>query len=73
MILALTLNGQTKEVPLTYTFEGNKLEAQGAIDVFDFVLNDQLAEINKACYALHEGKTWNDVGIALSAQFSSCK
>jgi hypothetical protein len=73
--VAITLNNKTIEVPLNYTFENNQLVAKGTIDVFDFSLNDQLKKLNKACFALHEGKTWNDVNIEISAttQNTQCK
>lgn len=73
--VAITLNNKTIEVPLNYTFENSQLVAKGTIDVFDFSLNDQLKKLNKACFALHEGKTWNDVNIEISAttQSTQCK
>lgn len=73
--VAITLNNKTVEVPLNYSFENNQLIAKGTIDVLDFALNDQLKKLNKACFALHEGKTWNDVNIELVAMTESvqCK
>lgn len=71
--VAITLNGKTIEVPMKYTLEDNKIVANGTIDVFDFALNDQLKKLNKACFALHEGKTWNDVNIQLVAKTESAK
>lgn len=69
LTLAVTMNGQTVDVPMNYKIDGQKLEADGVIDVFDFKMVKQLEGINKACKALHEGKTWNDVEIFLSASF----
>ena len=69
LTLAVTMNNQTIDVPMNYKVDGLKLEADGVIDVFDFKMIKQLEGINKACKALHEGKTWNDVEIFLSASF----
>jgi polyisoprenoid-binding protein YceI len=70
--VALTMNGATSDVKLNYTFVDGKLEAKGVIDVITaFKMNTFLEAINKACYALHEGKTWSDVEIMLVSEFSS--
>ncbi len=70
--VALTMNGTTTETKLNYTFVDGKLEAKGVIDVITaFGMNSFLEAINKACYALHEGKTWSDVEIMLVSEFTS--
>lgn len=71
----ITMNGQTKVVPMAYVDneDKNTFVARGHIDVFDFLLNGQLSAINKACYALHKGKTWSDVALKLEAKLSNCK
>lgn len=71
----LTINGATKKVPMSFIENKEKMTfvANGHIDVFDFTLNEQLSAINKACYALHKGKTWNDVALKLEVQLSACK
>lgn len=72
IVLKVNMNGVDRDVPMSYTILGNELKAQGVIDVLDFTMNKQLKDINKACFALHEGKTWSDVGLELTAQFKSC-
>ncbi len=64
--IALKLNGKTVEVPLRYTHVKGVLEAKGVIDLGDFAALGALSSINKACYDLHEGKTWQDVGIGFT-------
>ncbi|MBN2896952.1 MAG: YceI family protein [Campylobacterales bacterium] len=64
--IALRLNGKTVEVPLRYAMVENLLEARGVIDLADFGALGALSSINKACYELHEGKTWQDVGIGFT-------
>ncbi|MEH0861104.1 MULTISPECIES: YceI family protein [Halobacteriovorax] len=68
----MTLAGKTMKVPMKYDIEDGELEAEGIIDVLDFALGENLAAINKACYALHEGKTWSDVQIEIESKFSKC-
>lgn len=72
MTLTITMNGVTKDVPMSYELKGKKFKAKGFIDVLDFGLSDELAAINKACKALHEGKTWADVEIHLESEFIDC-
>jgi hypothetical protein len=74
LILRVLMNGKVlKKVLMSYTFKNNKLMAQGHVDAFDFGMNKQLAALNKACFAKHEGKTWSDVKINMVAEFGSCK
>lgn len=74
MLISINMNGVTKEVPMKVTMDKSFLKANGIIDVFDFALNSNLSAINKACDALHKGKTWNDVEIELKVNFTkNCK
>ncbi len=74
LIMALTLNGVSKDIPLALSLKKGKLQANGHIDVLDFAMSSQLKALTKACFAKHEGKTWSDVEISLSANFTrSCK
>ncbi|WP_127716841.1 YceI family protein [Halobacteriovorax sp. HLS] len=73
IVMTFNINGKSVDVPLSYSVKKNSLEAKGVIDVFDFSLNKQLAALNKACFAKHEGKTWNDVAIQINAKFNKCK
>lgn len=74
LTMKVLMNGKmVKKVLMTYTFKNNKLMASGFVDAFDFGMNKQLAALNKACFAKHEGKTWSDVKIDMVAEFGSCK
>ena len=74
MVVGIEMNGVKKEVPLTVVATESSLEATGYIDVLDFSMNKHLAALNKACYELHKGKTWSDVGLKLTAKISKvCK
>ena len=63
IMIDITMNGITKNVPLTYSYDKGVMEANGYIDLFDFQGEKALASLNKACFAAHQGKTWNDVAI----------
>ena len=72
LTMDLTMNGITKKVPMSYVIDNNILKANGFMDVLDFSMSKSLKAINKACYALHEGKTWSDVELSLEVKFPKC-
>ena len=67
-MVEITMNGVTKTIPMQYSYSKGKMEATGVIDIFDFSANRSLQAINKACYKLHQGKTWNDVLISFTTE-----
>lgn len=69
----LTMGEKTVEVALAHELEDGELELEGTLDIFDFALNDAFASLNKQCRALHEGKTWTDVAIDVTAKVTACK
>jgi hypothetical protein len=74
MSVAVTMNGATKKVPMSYVFDNGDLSASGHIDILDFSASKALSSINKACYDLHDGKTWSDVAIGFKTKikFALC-
>ncbi len=62
----ITMNEKTLTIPMQYIYTKGKFDATGTIDLFDFAAKDALTSINKSCYDLHNGKTWNDVTIGFS-------
>ncbi len=62
----IAMNGQELTIPMAFSLENSVINAKGTIDLFDFKAGDALASINKSCYDLHQGKTWNDVGISFT-------
>ena len=64
--VAITMNKVTKMIDLTVKQKGKKITAKGNVDVLDFKLSSALESINKACYALHKGKTWSQVDLVLT-------
>jgi len=67
----ITMNGVSKKVPMSYTFKEGVLSATGVVDIFDFSASKALSSINKACFDLHQGKTWNDVSISFSTHIKA--
>lgn len=72
----LTMNGTTKTTRMTVQYDEpmSKVNLKGSIDVLEFGLKDSLASITKACFEKHEGVTWPDVDLDLSANLKqNCK
>ena len=65
LVVKITMNEKDVKVPMSYSFDSkhSELVANGVLDIFDFSGNDALKAINKECFDLHKGKTWNDVEI----------
>ena len=65
----LSMNGVSKEIPITYTVEDQLVEFSGTLDILDdFKAQTALESISKACFELHKGpdlisKTWSEVTI----------
>lgn len=64
-----TIHKVSKVIPMNLEVINNNVKLTGKIDVLDFKLNDSLSAIHNACKVLHEGKTWSDVELLLTAQF----
>lgn len=71
----LHFNSKTMTLPMKYTYEKERFFAKGTLDLFDFAANHALESINKSCYDLHKGKTWNDVSIEFATNIKAtlCK
>lgn len=68
VLVEVLMNGKGLNVPMAYTYENALFSATGVIDLGDFNALDALTSINRACYDLHAGKTWQDVNIAFSVK-----
>lgn len=69
----LTMGKKTVEVALKPEIKDGEIKMNGTLDILDFALNDAFASISKQCRALHEGKTWSDVAIEVTAKTTACK
>ncbi len=66
VLVHLTLNGITKEKEFAYEATEAGVKLKGSIDILeDFAAKDAFSALHTACNALHEGKTWSDVEIAV--------
>lgn len=66
VLVNLTLNGVTKEKEFAYEATEGGIKLKGSIDIIaDFTAQDAFNALHAACNALHEGKTWSDVEIAV--------
>ena len=73
----VTMNGETKEVPLSYTFDNGKLMMKGKLNLDDWNSRSAMAALNNACKEKHtgeDGKTYvaNDIDLQILATLS-CK
>ena len=64
--IEIMMNGVIHPAELKFTYEKDIFQADGSIDLADYKALGALASINKACYDLHRGKTWSDVGISFN-------
>ncbi|MGC9351785.1 MAG: YceI family protein [Sulfurovum sp.] len=65
----ITMNNKRVTVPMVYQVKENSVIAKGYIDLGDFDMLPSLKGINKACYDLHAGKTWQDVEVGFLLNF----
>ena len=77
--IAVTLNGQTREIPFAYTIaEDGTVNAKASIDMLAFGMQEAHDQINQACRVQHTGedgvsKTWTDVDLELRGKLeTSC-
>lgn len=69
----LSMNGVSKEIPITYIVSGQLVELEGTLDLLnDFDAGSALESISKACFELHKGpdgvsKTYSEVAISAVA------
>lgn len=67
----ITMNSKSKTIPMKYSFANKVFKAEGIIDILDFGANEALSSINEACFDLHKGKTWSEVGIAFKTNIEA--
>lgn len=74
-LIDISMNGVSKTIPMSYTLsDDDVITAKGIIDLGDFGMLASLQSINKACFDLHAGKTWQDVEIGFEIKTKkTCK
>ena len=70
----ITMNGETKDVPFTYTIKDKIFNMKATIDVNDWNASAALAKLNEVCKLLHTGadgvsKTWSEVALDITSSF----
>lgn len=70
----ITMNGETNDVPFTYTIEGQVFNMKATMDVNNWNASAALASLNKICEDLHKGadgvsKTWSEVTLNITSTF----
>ncbi len=69
--VTIVMNKRSLTIPITYHYNKGDFRANGVIDLFDFAGSNALVSLNKTCFDLHEGKTWNDVSIEFRTQIKA--
>lgn len=73
-VAKLTMNGETKDIPFTYTIVDKTFNMQAVIDVNTWNAGAALASLNEVCKVLHTGadgvsKTWSEVALNITSTF----
>jgi hypothetical protein len=74
-IAKITMNGETIDVPFTYTIVDKIFNMQATIDVNNWNASAALASLNKVCEDLHKGSdgvsvTWSEVALNITSTFN---
>jgi polyisoprenoid-binding protein YceI len=64
-----TIGGKESIVLMNTEILDGKIKLTGKVNVLSFDLSENLKAITDACRAMHEGVTWPDVEIGLTAKF----
>ncbi|MDR2122590.1 MAG: YceI family protein [Flavobacteriaceae bacterium] len=60
----LSLDGKTVTKEFSYSVKENAVTLKGSIDILkDFDAQKAFTSLHRACYDLHEGKTWSEVDL----------
>ena len=70
LMVSITLNGKTQNIPMSYITKKSHIVATGVIDAVDFDLVPALRTLNKNV-AGHKNKGWNDISIAFDMPYTS--
>ena len=73
-VATITMNGESHDIPFTYTIAGNSFKMSAVIDVNQWNAGAALASLNKICKDLHTGsdgvsKTWSEVALDITSTF----
>lgn len=74
-IAAIKMNGETQNVPFTYSIADKTFNMQATIDINKWNASAALASLNKVCKDLHKGAdgvsvTWSEVALNITSKFN---
>lgn len=67
--VSITLNNQTRTIPMAYSTEDGVIKATGVIDAIDYALVPALGILNSKV-AGHLNKGWNDISIGFTLPYT---
>ncbi|BCZ16986.1 Polyisoprenoid-binding protein [Helicobacter sp. NHP19-003] len=67
ILASVRMNGKSVKVPMSYKIENKELVATGVLDILEFGLQKEFAELAKKCSVQHEKLTWSQVEISFKA------
>jgi hypothetical protein len=70
LILRVTMNQVTKDIPMEYVIKEGNIVAKGQIDILDYKMQESFSKFAKACFDLHEGKSYSEVNIEFMLPFT---
>ena len=71
VVVAITMNGVTKDITMMSKKSGGQLVAEGDLDILDFNAKAGFTKFSNICRGFHKGKTWSTIKIYFTVP-SSC-
>lgn len=69
LVLDITMNQVTKQVPMMYEIASDKIIAKGTIDILDYNMENSFMAFAKKCATFHENKSFSDVDIEFTIPY----
>jgi len=69
LILDVTMNEVTKQVPMKYKVEKGNITAMGSIDILDYDMKNPYMTFAKKCASFHQNKSFSDVNIEFTIPY----
>ncbi|MDR1877532.1 MAG: YceI family protein [Flavobacteriaceae bacterium] len=64
--VTMSLNGKTVTKDFSYSIKKNTITIKGSVDILtDFNAQKAFTGLHRACYDLHEGKTWSEIDLTI--------
>jgi polyisoprenoid-binding protein YceI len=69
LILKVTMNEVSKDIPMNYRLEDGNIVAEGVLDILDFDMKSSFMAFAKKCAAFHQNKSYSDVNIEFTLPY----